>query len=272
MKSLKKLALVSAMIAASSSAFAMEAMDEEALSAMTGQEGITIQIDTPALTLSTIIHDNDGLGADTAGAIVIGDPLSAGGIQNTVIATGAGGISLVIDAAEDAVDGAYLNIGVNIAAGTTIQTGDISVAVSNGVGTPISGQTATILESSTITLGATSLNIQLGNEPQGAMIAVNTVMTNGLSIANFALNDASSGESISIANLTLRDAVGTNLTVGDVTVDVEAAGLVVAVNSIGTGGLYQSMTGVTLGSAPAIGDIEIIGLNLNGTTLTISGH
>ena len=47
---LKKLALVSAISAISVSAFAMEAMDEEAMSATTGQDGITINIVPDAIS------------------------------------------------------------------------------------------------------------------------------------------------------------------------------------------------------------------------------
>ena len=111
MKMLKKLALVSAISAISVSAFAMEAMDEEAMSATTGQDGITINIVPDAISYSQAagmgvtdttmaqiagiggypsvgfkglsigeirVHDDDGLGtlgsAATAnsGALVIG--------------------------------------------------------------------------------------------------------------------------------------------------------------------------------------------------------
>ena len=107
---LKKLALVSAISAISVSAFAMEAMDEETMSATTGQDGITINIVPDAISytsanamgvtddtmklISTVsggpaplykglsigeirVHDDDGLGAAGAatansGALVIG--------------------------------------------------------------------------------------------------------------------------------------------------------------------------------------------------------
>ena len=58
--SFKKLALVTAMFAATSGAYAMEAMDDESMSAATGQDGITIGITTNALTLDQRIHDRDG--------------------------------------------------------------------------------------------------------------------------------------------------------------------------------------------------------------------
>ncbi|HQX90799.1 MAG TPA: pilus assembly protein FilA, partial [Moraxellaceae bacterium] len=75
--SFKKLALVTAMFAATTGAYAMEAMDDESMSAATGQDGITVTISAVNdITMNQIIHDKDGYaGAATpqGGAIVIGD-------------------------------------------------------------------------------------------------------------------------------------------------------------------------------------------------------
>ena len=106
MKMLKKLALVSAVSMISAGAFAMEAMDDESMSATTGQDGVTINIVPDVIartngvngatdmgvtttTLDLInsgslvykglsigeirVHDNDGMtGNTTSGALVIG--------------------------------------------------------------------------------------------------------------------------------------------------------------------------------------------------------
>ena len=53
MKMLKKLALVSAISAISVSAFAMEAMDDEAMATTTGQDGITINIVPDAISYTS---------------------------------------------------------------------------------------------------------------------------------------------------------------------------------------------------------------------------
>ncbi|MEE4249459.1 MAG: DUF6160 family protein [Alcanivoracaceae bacterium] len=268
MKGFKKLALVTAVAALPMSGFAMEALDDATLSGVTGQDGLTVTIDVPNLSLDVVVHDNDGLVlaplAGDAGAIVI---------TGVNVQTGAGGIVMDIDA--DGNAGApVLNVGVSIGAGTIIDTGAISVAESNGIGNALGAQSATILTSMQITLGAVDLNIQLGDaEPQGSMIAMNTVITGGVSIAGFALADASSGSTISVGQIDVADSAGADLTVGDVTVDVENAGLVIGLNSVGdVGGLSLQMTGVTLGGANAIGDIEVIGLQLSGTTITVAGH
>ncbi|WP_406612819.1 DUF6160 family protein, partial [Acinetobacter schindleri] len=64
MKKFTKLALISSM-AISANAMAMQAMDDSALSATTGQDGINIGIGISKITIDKLfIHDNDGLAAN----------------------------------------------------------------------------------------------------------------------------------------------------------------------------------------------------------------
>lgn len=274
--SFKKLALVTAMFAATSGAYAMEAMDDESMAAATGQDGITIGIQTTApITMNQIIHDGDGYGVGgDAGAIVI---------TGMSVDASAAPINIEIDADGGGASGSFLNI--NIATGAlSINTGAITVAESNGVGAAVTDQSAVLLSSSTIAVDSVELNIQLGAEPQGAMIRMqNTVVGGGLTITNFSLNDTSAGGgSIGVGTITMKDwdagtgfggLAAADLTVGDVLVDVVAGtGLEVQLVSIGgANGLYQSMENVTLGGT-TLGDIEITGLQLSGTTITIAGH
>lgn len=315
--SFKKLALVSAMFAATSGAFAMEALDEEAMAATTGQDGITVTITTPntGITMNQIIHDKDGYAAGADGAaIVIGSLGASAATAMSVVNTG-GAITLNIDAASTVATGAnpYLNIGVALTGTTTIHTGDIRVASSvdsaNGVGigsldsstanrTPI--VSGVLMNDMTIQLNATTMNIQLGAEPQGAMIKVATTMTGGLTINKMKLNDgggAFTGGSLAIDSQKITNATGT-LTDLNVNADVDmvAGGLRLNLATVGTGGMNVDIKGVRLGAsnyaaaegagwtvaanagqananlAASIGDIEIRGLNLNGTTITVAGH
>jgi hypothetical protein len=67
MKKFTKLALISSM-AISANAMAMQAMDDSALSATTGQDGINIGIGISKVTIDKLfVHDNDGLSANTPG-------------------------------------------------------------------------------------------------------------------------------------------------------------------------------------------------------------
>lgn len=288
MKHLSKLVLASA-IAMSTSAFAMESMEDEALASMTGQDGVTIDITPGTLASSIVVHDSNGFGATaSAGAIVIGDPLNGGTlVKNSVAVAGGGAIRLLIDATGDIDTGAATTPSVRINVSTTntltIHTGDLSVAASNGLGNAV-GTPVKFMNDMTLSIGAGSLmNMYLGGESVTAgnagrnMIELSTSLTNGLNMANFALIDAGgavSGGSIQATNIKIVDRTGgTNLAI-DASANVASDGLVATVNTFGTGGANIQVTALKLGNAAAtaIGNVDIIGLDMSGTTMKIYGH
>lgn len=295
----KKLVLVSAMFAATSGAYAMEAMDEEALAATTGQDGITINLSTSA-AVDVIIHDKDGF-ADPQG-VAANDRLNSGAIVLRGIAlgnaidgttgavTGDALVKIDVDAGAPAAGSttadSTLNIGITLGTAgatpvnTVIDLGTLRVANSareGGVGWGIDAgsESASLLDLGQLTMGGgTKLNIQLGNEPQGDLIALNTTLTNGLTLTDVSLNDVNSGGAISVGTLSVSDAgAGANLVV-DLGINATATGLSIRVDTLGTGGMDITMANVKIGDATAasIGDVEINGLNLSGDTITISGH
>lgn len=271
----KKLALASAIALVPVTGFSLEALDDSTLSDVTGQDGIEIIIDTPVAGIGAdiFIHDKDGLGAATTssfdGAIVI-DNFSL-----------AGDMTILIDAGDTSQAGLapVLQIAVNFGA-TTIVTGDIRVAnsqrddVASGWG--LNTTSGVLLNTMTIALAGLSLNIQLGNEPQGNMIRVLSTITNGVTVGNFGLRDAGgalTGGVIGSSSMLFRDNGGTNLTL-DVAADATTAGLVIDVNAIGSAtGMDVRITDQYLGTTGAgiIGDIAIVGLNLANSVITISG-
>lgn len=282
----KKLALAAVIASVPVAGFSLESLEDATLSGVTGQDGIQIQIDTPVAGISgdIIVHDRGGFaGAASDGAIRI---------DNFALVTGVGGIGINIDAGDQTVAGAAgtatLNVAVSIPTGTSITTGAIQVGNSGRDDVTSnwdSAFNATVMNSATITLGATTLNIQLGNELQDAggaatastshMIALSTTITGGISMANFALNDVNSTGSLGAANVLIADNnnATTQLAVGAVGINVTGAGLVVEVGSLGSAtGIDMLLTDAYLGtSTDVIGDVSILGLNLNGTTITISG-
>jgi len=386
MKALKKLALVSAVSMISAGAFAMEAMDDESLSAATGQDGITIfvspgtktgtQLGAMGVTQGTmdaidvggvadnnvvgvdlnsdgdfvdagetapafgtsaafkglsvtqvIVHDDDGFtvaqggsaATTNSGAIVIGDGTAAD--STVVFADDTQPIQIDIDAVGDhngaaAGGGAMLNVKITTPT-LAIKQGAVYVANSDSAADDIDadgvaavdagtadtdGTTATglikIMNGMEIVLGSTVINIQLGNEAQGAaiggaMIAVNASIVGGLTINNLETLDQGGvlgGGAIRASSLVLKDtAGGANLTAG-VFVNVEdslaalspffagdtSGGLIVTLAQLGTlaGGVDLTLNDQALGSATAadLGDVQVIGLNLNGSSLIIRGH
>lgn len=291
MKLFTKLALVSA-IAVSGSAMAMESMDDSALSSTTGQEGITVKISAPSgiKIESLYLHDNDGLATGTpsvagvAGAIAIGKLATgntnqqANGITITQTSTDPL-LTLDIDAdggtGTTGSTGPVLNVAAKVGA-TKIEIGEISVVKSNAASatTLRRGGTnkAVILDGLTLDMGSLTANIQLGNTPQGAMIKLNSTITGGLNISNLSLKDngVNGGGSIVLDSIKVADANSANMTV-NADVSVKTGGLVITDN----GGSRDLMVkGIHLGSATAksIGDLEINGLNMGTSTITITGH
>ncbi|APR71165.1 DUF6160 family protein [Acinetobacter haemolyticus] len=286
MKMFTKLVLVSSM-AISANAMAMQSMDDAALSAATGQDGINIGIALDARGISIdklYIHDNDGLDTATGitGATGVAGAIAIDGI--TITQTGTGNLlDLVIDTDAGTSGEAFLNIAASVGA-VDISIGSIGVAPSNGASltdttTAVRGVTGTpteILTGFDLSLGAISANVQLGATPQGAMIKLDSTLQGGLTISNLGINDAAGGGQIYLDNIYVR---GDNAT-GDIDINTDIsvtnAGLRLKNNSTQNKNVY--IAGVRLGASAtgatnaSIGDIEIQGLNVGTSTITISGH
>ena len=150
-----------------------------------------------------------------------------------------------------------------------------------------------------VILGATSINIQLGRESAnavgGAMIAVNAVINGGLTINNLETLDQGGvirGGGIYAGSLSIVDNGGTgdlnavvyvnaedNLNDTNPALDSDIAaggGLVVALAQLGdvATGIDLTLNDQKLGASTAavMGDIQIKGLQLKGTSLIIRGH
>ncbi|MCU4379709.1 putative pilus system protein FilA [Acinetobacter haemolyticus] len=287
MKMFTKLVLVSSM-AISANAMAMQSMDDAALSAATGQDGINIGIalDSTGISIDKLyLHDNDGLQTSTniAGATGVAGAIAIDGI--TITQTGTDNLlDLVIDTDAGTSGEAFLNIAASVGA-VDISIGSIGVAPSNGASltdttTAVRGVTGTpteILTGLDLSLGAISANVQLGATPQGAMIKLDSTLEGGLTISNLGINDAAGGGQIYLDNIYVR---GTGNTTGDLNIDTDISvtqnGLQLKNNS--TQGMNVYLEGVRLGAQAtgstnaSIGDVEIQGLNVGTSTITISGH
>ena len=154
MKLFTQLALVTAIATCGSAAYAMQSMDDAALSDTTGQDGITILIAPPSLSAAqqtalgvtqtngiqigaAVLHDKDGFaGSLGGGAIILGDAKQANAANTAGVAMGIFGSSpivVTIDASNgQAATGTggtkpIMNIGVSLPTDLLIRTGDISV-------------------------------------------------------------------------------------------------------------------------------------------------
>ena len=233
------------------------------------------------------VHDKDG-----AAGIITGASAGAITIKGVDLASN-GPIRVLIDADANgnAANSAVLNVNVGLKE-TFVKLGEIGVATSNrpaswGVDNTSYNKILNPLE---LHLGDTSMNIQLGAQPQGAMIKVSGSMTGGLAIDKLELFDTDgvptspspllqAPGSIYIGSIAMSDTGGTDLTVS-ADIDVSAAGLVLT----STGGLMDvRISDVRLGNVDttamggpdttkSLGDIELVGVNATGTQLIISGH
>ena len=291
MKILTKVALVSAM-AISANAMAMQSMDDESLSAATGQDGVTITLTGPITMDYLAIVDGDGVGdgnygvtTSSAGAIVVGNSATGFGIT-----PGTNGIKLVIDADGGNTTGATGTTGpvlnVNADLGTTkVNVGSIGVAKSNATGSALT-QRVDVLDVGEITLNNLKANIQLGSQPQGALIKVNSTVTNGVTLSNVNIKQGLNG--IGLGEVKVTDATGTDLTLA-LNINANANGLQisgitpmnVSASRLALGELATytpadptatpPTTASWTGGTAALGAMYIKNLNV-GTGLTISGH
>lgn len=274
MNGFKKLILTTAILAVSSSAMAMEAMDEASLSATTGQDGLTITLDTNLSGLGITYVDRDGVVGDAtyanSGAVVI----SPVGVTTT-------GLRVDIDAGGDAGDTTgvgMLQIKLTAPNATVIDLNGtkISVADADATGSAVGATTdiITFAPGANLTIDGSAtplMNIQLGNESQGAMIKVVADIANA-SLTGLTINDAggaASGGSIRIDTITLGTVHAVN------SIDVTAAGLVIdttgtTIGEVGLEGVRLGAT-ATIGTAARVGDIYLTGLNPTGT-ITVAGH
>ncbi|OTT90365.1 protein FilA [Acinetobacter nosocomialis M2] len=277
-----KLALVSS-LAISANAMAMQSMDDAALSAATGQDGINIGIALGSGGISIdklYLHDNDGLATSTG---ITGASGTAGSIAISGVTVTQKGTGNLLDLAIDTngasgSNGAFLNVAATVGA-VDVHVGSIGVGTSGTLNTTtaVRGITETapteIISGLDLSLGQISANVQLGSTPQGAMIKVNSSLQGGLTLSNFGINDAAGGGKIVLDKVMVR---GSGNTTGDLDVNanisVVPTGLRIQNNSAQGMNVYAQ--GVHLGAAgnASIGDLEIQGLNVGTSTITISGH
>lgn len=246
MKTFTKLALVSSM-ALSANAFAMQAMDDSALSATTGQDGLSIGIGISKIEIEKLfIHDNDGLNGtiDNAGAIVIqGNGIAGDANENFGIVVGANyddagayllesrnlaDLKIDSDAGAGGGNTAFINIAADVS-GLDIKIGEIGVTASGVQGSASTTSTLrrggvdsnynAIISGLSLKTGPMTANIQLGAAPQGAMIKLNTTMIGGLEINNLGILDNSTASAeraageIFIESIKIADADANNLTI-----------------------------------------------------------
>jgi len=204
MKGLKKLALASAVLALSTGAFAMEALQDDALSSTTGQAGLTITTNNTAITATAVRYfDADGATGVSAAYNVAGSPVfitSNGTSTGTALPGPCGGITNVACVANFSSAGGSVNInGFQLTEGsstTTIDVGSTGTTSTDTTGLLI-GATANNLN---VVLGGISFDN--GSELNGAL-GLGTAATNAATYSNGYLNTGKDIGGIAITGITL---------------------------------------------------------------------
>jgi len=257
----KKLALAVAIAAVPVAGFSVEAMDDEMLAGVTGQDGISLSLGLDVTTNVLVEDDNGVTGSATYN--------SAGGILITGagLNTGAGTLDVDIDAGGDAGNtDAQLQVSVSIPANTVLITGAIGVVNTDGAFATESA-VQSILSTTTITLtNGLTMDIELGAE-ETAFIDLSSANIGTITMGAGSLVDASSNASIAWAGQTISgvDATGTQI-------NVVNAGLEIDLTGSSLSNITIEITDLQFGTQPAIGDVQISGLDLTGSTITIAGH
>ncbi|TXJ07575.1 MAG: hypothetical protein E6Q25_07500 [Acinetobacter sp.] len=310
MKTLTKLALVSAMaISANAMAAQLQSLTEDEMSAQTGQDGISIVI-AGDIEADVVVHDKLGYNstAATGGPTPARTALGFTGAAGTTADSGAivldgfsikdtgatkKGITLHIDADANGTE-PVLNVNVALPDELTITTGDIYVAKSGTVDAAtaaaqyVDATKAKILDNVTVVLGGATMNIQLGNAPQGSFITLGGTVTGGVTLSNFSilaptltttqwtalnlpasLTQSATDRGIHMSSISVKSKDSADLSLTGTKINIANQGLVVS----GTSNIDVRIKDLKLGSkagTAALGDIAL--LDLKVPTLVVRGH
>ena len=195
-------------------AWGLTPLEETQLADVVGQDGVTITIDSPGYIWDQVIYDRDGVPDDGFGvARVLGIPTSlVPGAEAAIVMKGiglthTGPMVWTVDAGQSSV-GPVLNINLDIPDNTVLHLPDLQLSKPlvtggweldpNNTKTIMSAGT-TISPGITVTLGATNLNMQLGNVAQ-------EVIVDGTTYRPLLLTDLTIKQGLYIENQTIADA------------------------------------------------------------------
>lgn len=266
-------------LAAPAATFAVEYMEDESLSAVTGQDGIGIALSLD-VTVDLRIEDDNGV----TNSLVYGnaDPANAGAIfiDNANINTGLNPVEVAIDAGGDATTNAQLEVYITLPAGTTMTTGDLYVQNTDGA-FGVDGTSGLIMASTTVTLvGGAELALELGSE-ETAFLEI----TNG-AIGSIALGAGSLADATDATNNTINWAAIdiSALDLSGTTVDVVNDSIEIVLPAGTLNGTTVRITDLQFGTDPygavptpgvndgvPIGDVEIVVDTFTTGTINVYG-
>src|SRR6218665_59845 len=133
----RKKIIMASLLLCSHSVFALQALDDGAMSQATGQDGITITLTTTGISANLIWHDNDGwadraIGAN-AGSLSFGDGNAASNFR-----TSAGTTVITVDTdggtGGSMTNSPVLNVAIVLPSDLDINTGNVYISKRDGTG------------------------------------------------------------------------------------------------------------------------------------------
>ncbi|MDF1724267.1 MAG: hypothetical protein P1U59_07080 [Alcanivorax sp.] len=271
----KKLALAAAVASLPATGFSMEAMEDSALSGVTGQDGISMTLNGN-ITTDVWIEDTDGLdGLDgNAGFMTIeGLGVNLNNVTVDIDAGSAGGTGAGTGVLQVAI-GVPNDITINnLSIGVQGSSAATAGAAADNSRLGLITDSTQVISVGTVTLSASDLVLQLGPDAgtpaAGGSNLLELSGTVGVSLTNVDIFGGTSNtgwigaDSIVVSNV---DLTGT-------TANLNASGLLVTVGASATD-VGVDISRLTLGddTQAALGNVYLDGLNLAGTTVAISGH
>lgn len=271
---------------------ALQTLNDDLMGSITGQDGLTIQMQTNEIAIEKFLwHDNDGLqpisgnshGITTpqAGALVVNNIRIAPDNHLLPFAE----LRLDVDGGAS-VQNAMLNIGMDLAAmDISVQ----SIGVGRSESQPILSTNTTarrgasverkIIDSFVVSMGATKMNIQLGNLSNGNFMTIYGKIDNGVLVSDLnVIADGGSASAFAIKEMRIKDAGFGNedLSFNGVGVNIHAQGGIIITPSTGKTidiGMNEfSFGGNSTNTSSAIGNVFMSGLVLGGQKISIMGH
>lgn len=273
LKKINKSYLMFVCMACTLNSHALQPLDEHALSRTSAQDGLTIQLNTD-ITLNRFMwidHDgiqpikgqNFGITSPEQGVLVIGDPSS----QLKIF----GGNTIIKVDADAGVQGPFINIAIELPEDLEIQTGSIYVAKRDQTTQALTQ--SKIMDSMNIHLGGLSMNIQLGNTPQGELAKVYGQIDNGIRVTNIGILDGNSNQIISMDELKVTNyGDATKFTFDGTGVSIAPYGILVTPSNNKMMDVSFSNFKIGSNNSSSMGEMYISGLNIGNNVLTIAGH
>lgn len=305
MKAFKKIALLAAISAAPFAQAELAAIDDAALSEMTGQAGISIELDT-AVSIGTMTYtDTDGLavakgGSGVAGSVIMSN-IQFGG------ATVAGGTGdarfdeILIDIDVDAVGGVVVHLGGTNTPGVIDGTAPVDFGL-HVDSIAVSGMTNNLVDNVNIAGRLGPVDVTINNTSGNDLVGIKAyfevqsgsmdISVAGLGISNLTVGQDSnpistgayaaavtalvgagaSADDSGVSNMAYAELTVGTTAVGFFNTDTSAADAVANALAISIDSLNIDVAmDMSLGGR-GIGSIALDDLDLSGTKLNIFGH